>query len=571
MTRGGRQGWIAGATVTSLGTLGSRVLGMVRDMATAALLGLAGSGVMDAFVVAFRVPNLFRRLLGEGALAAGYVPVLAEALERDRTEAWYLARKIMLWIGAISAAAVLVAEIGFGVLALCCQRPPETTLALGLGAVLMPYVLLASLAALMAASLQCLGEFALPAATPMLLNVCWLVAAWGVAPHFVAKQSQAYVLAFSVLVAGALQVAVQWARLRQHGFQPTRALVPAQLAASEHLRQILARLGPMGFGMAVTQINALLASLLAWLLTAPVGPVASDRAGSATALSPPMASTPDDPNAAFRSGLGWRPLDRGAAAALYYAERVYEFPLGMIGVAAGTAMFPLLSRQAARGQHREFSAALTLGLQWVMFLGIPASAGLILLADPLVRLLFERGAFSADDALRTARVIRLSATGIWAYCAVPVMVRAYYALGEMRAPVRIGALAILWNLAVGAMLVGYLAEGALALAGATAAVVQMVLLGAGLLRSQTPPQTGALAATAARALAAAGAMFLAGRLLLTRLNVADTTAGRLIAVTVPLGVCLAVYLGTYVALGGRLFTSGNGPPESGTASGPSEP
>jgi len=243
----------------------------------------------------------------------------------------------------------------------------------------------------------------------------------------------------------------------------------------------------------------------------------------------------------------------------------------MIGVAAGTAMFPLLSRQAARGQHREFSAALTLGLQWVMFLGIPASAGLILLADPLVRLLFERGAFSADDALRTARVIRLSATGIWAYCAVPVMVRAYYALGEMRAPVRIGALAILWNLAVGAMLVGYLAEGALALAGATAAVVQMVLLGAGLLRSQTPPQTGALAATAARALAAAGAMFLAGRLLLTRLNVADTTAGRLIAVTVPLGVCLAVYLGTYVALGGRLFTSGNGPPESGTASGPSEP
>lgn len=571
MTHPQREGWIAGATITSLGTLGSRVLGMVRDMATAALLGLAGSGVMDAFVVAFRVPNLFRRLLGEGALAAGYVPGLAAALERDRTEAWRLASGIMLWIGAISGAAVLVAELGYAILGLTCQHSPETTLALGLGAVLMPYVLLASLAALMAASLQCLAEFALPAVTPMLLNVCWLVAAWWVAPYFVAKESQAYVLAVSVLVAGALQVAVQWGRLRKHGFRLARALAPGDPAASARLRRLLVRLGPMGFGMAVTQINALLASLLAWVLTAPVGAVGTAQLPSAVASQPPGAPSRAQPQAVPDPGLPWRPLERGATAALYYAERVYEFPLGLIGVAAGTAIFPLLSRHAARGQHKEFAAALTQGLQGVVFLGVPASAGLILLAEPLARLLFQRGEFSAEDALRTARVIRLSATGVWAYCAVPVLVRAYYALGEVRIPVRTGVLAVLWNLAVSAVLVGHLAEGALALAGATAAMFQTVLLGSRLLHTQVPLEVRGLAATTARAVGAAAAMFLAGRVLLIWLNPAEDTFGRLIAVMVPLAVCLAVYLGAFVALGGRVFTAGSEPPESDSASGPSEP
>ncbi len=565
-----RSAWIAGATITSLGTLGSRVLGMVRDMATAALLGLAGPGVMDAFVVAFRVPNLFRRLFGEGALAAGYVPVVAEALERDRSQAWHMARTLMLWIAALAGAAVLMAEMGLAILRLGCCPAPETALALGLSAVLMPYVLLASLAALLAANLQCLAQFAVPAATPMLLNICWLAAAWLVAPSFVAKQSQAYVLAVSVLVAGALQVAIQWARLRQQGFRLSGPLAPNDPAVRQRLRGILLRMGPMGFGMAVPQINVLLASLVAWLLTAPVStavawgeaaPSGWDTAGAAVATSEP----------APKASPLWRPLDRGATAALYYAERVYEFPLGLIGVAAGTALFPLLSRHAARGQKQEFGAALTLGLQGVLFLGIPASAGLVLLAEPLARLLFERGAFSASDTLRTAGVIRLFAVGVWAYCAVSVLVRACYALGEVRIPVRSGIMAVLWNLAFGVALVEHLAEGALALGATTAVIFQTWLLGRGLWHTRTPVDIRALGATAARAILAAAAMFLAGRVLMRFLSLDDTTAGRLLAVLVPLGTCVAVYLAVYAALGGRWVIQGTGFRGSDSGPGPSEP
>ncbi len=569
-----RHGWIAGATITSLGTLGSRVLGLVRDMATAALLGLAGSGVMDAFVVAFRVPNLFRRLLGEGALAAGFVPALAEALHRERPQAWRLAGALLARVGGLAAAAVLLAEIGCAVLGWFWPHAPETTLALGLSAALLPYVVLASLGALMAASLQCLGEFALPAAAPMLLNICWLAAAWLIAPHCAAKESQAYVLAGSVLVAGVLQVAVQGARLRRHGLRFGGAMAAGEPGTAEHLRRILGRMGPMGFGMAVTQINALLASLLAWLLTAPAGTLAGPGATPGPVCSV-EAIPPAGANGQAGFGLLGRPLDRGAAAALYYAERVYEFPLGMIGVAAGTALFPLLSRHAACGQHKEFGAALTLGLQWVLSLGIPASAGLFLLAEPLARLLFQRGAFSAGDALRTASVIRLYATGVWAYCAVPVLVRAYYARGEVRIPVRTGTLAVLGNLALGTLLVRYLAEGALALAGATSAMFQLALLWQGMRRGEAGVDGKALGATAGRALVATAAMLLAGWLLmqypLQPLAAADATHSRLIAVLVPLCVCLAVYAGTYAALGGRLAILGSGLRESDSGPGPSAP
>lgn len=569
-----RHGWIAGATVTSLGTLGSRVLGMVRDMATAALLGLAGSGVMDAFVVAFRVPNLFRRLLGEGALAAGVVPTIAQALQQDRTQAWRMAGALLAWVGGLAAAAVLLGEIGCAVLGWGWDPAPETTLALRLGAVLMPYVVLASLAALLAANLQCLAEFALPAVAPMLLNLCWLAAAWLIAPHFASKESQAYVLAVSVLVAGGLQVAVQGARLRAHGFRLSSALAIRDPVTAERLRGVLRRMVPMGFGMAVTQINALLASVLAWLLTAPAVTVGANCGLCATA-SGEVASASSERNETAAIGLLRRRLDRGATAALYYAERVYEFPLGMIGVAAGTALFPLLSRHAACGQHKEFGTALTLGLQGVLFLGIPASAGLFLLAEPLARLLFQRGAFTAEDALRTASVIRLCATGVWAYCAVPVLVRAYYARGEVRTPVRTGTLAVLSNLALGMLLVGYLAEGALALAGAISAMFQTMLLGRGLWRGQSVVDGKALAATAVRAVAATAAMFLAGRLLLPPwidpMTASDDTSSRLLAVLVPLGACLAVYLATYAVLGGRPIIPGSGLPVSDSGPSPEEP
>jgi len=223
MVRGQRHPLVFGAGITGLGTLACRVLGMIRDMATASLLGLSGGGVMDAFVVAFRIPNLFRRLFGEGALAASYVPVLARRLEQDRAAAWQLASVVFTWLSVLLAALLL------------------------------------------AATLQCLSEFRVPALAPTLLNLCWLVGAWGVAPWFAGdREAQAYVIAIAVLVAGGMQLAVQLPKLRALGFRFDYRWD----ASREHLFEIVRSMGPMVLGLAVTQINTLLDSLIAWGLSA---------------------------------------------------------------------------------------------------------------------------------------------------------------------------------------------------------------------------------------------------------------------------------------------------------------
>ena len=223
---------------------------------------------------------------------------------------------------------------------------------------------------------------------------------WGIAPHFAPdKQAQAYALAGAILIAGVLQFVVQLPILRRRGFR-----FDFNWSASRHsLGKIVIAMGPMLLGLAVTQINTLLDSLIAWgLAAAPEGPE----------------------QIAWLGGAVRYPMEQGAAAAIYFGERLYQFPLGILGLAVATAIFPLLSRHAARGDRRRLGADLTLGLRLVVFLGVPAGMGLILLAEPLARLLFERGQFTAHDTERAARMITCYAGGVWAYCALPVIVRA---------------------------------------------------------------------------------------------------------------------------------------------------
>ena len=390
MNPSGRHPLISGAGITSLGTFASRVLGMVRDMATAALLGMSGSPVMDAFVVAFRIPNLFRRLFGEGALTASYVPVLAARLEKGRAGAWQLVSVGLVWLSVILAGVVLVAEGVCVLIYAVWGASPGMPLLVGLTALMMPYMLFVCLAAQVAATLQCLAHFAIPALAPTLLNICWLAAVWGIAPWFAPDQeAQAAVLAGSILVAGVLQLAVQWPKLRTFGFRFDYNWP----AARDSLRDIATAMGPMVLGLAITQINTLMDSLIAWSLSAP----------------------PDGPQEiAWLGGVRY-PMQQGAASSIYYGERLYEFPLAIVGIAVATAIFPLLSRHAARGDHRMLGADLTLGLRLVLFFGVPASLGLILLAEPLARLLFQRGEFTPADTVRTARMIACYAGGVWAY------------------------------------------------------------------------------------------------------------------------------------------------------------
>ncbi len=523
---------IAGARITSLGTLTSRLLGMCRDIATAALLGLAGGGVMDAFVIAYRIPNLFRRLFGEGALTASYLPVLSAQLEKDRKNAWRLASVTFTWLTVVLAALVVLGELLFGLVWLVWGDLPGMGLLMGLAAVMLPYLLLICLAAQVTATLHALSHFSVPAFTPVVLNVCWLLAAliaWYCAPD---KPAQAYMLAVAVLVAGALQLGVQLPVLRRMGFR----FDYNWSAARSGLGQIGRALAPMLAGLAVTQINTFCDSLIAWGLAAPVGPGGP----------PPIT---------WLGGAVSYPLQQGAAAAIYYGERLYHFPVGVLGMAVAAAIFPLLSRHAARGDRAKLGRDLTLGLRLVICLGVPAGAGLIILAQPLARLLFERGQFTPDDTLRAARMIACYATGVWAFCALPVVIRGFYALGDCGTPARVAAWVVGLNLLLNLSLIWTpLEEAGLAVATSISAAVQLLLLIWIFTRRKGPLGWNVLAATALRTIVATLLMANVGYRtlwLLRQMAPAGGLPSQLARVLLPLLLSVAVYFAGYWLSRGR--------------------
>ncbi len=215
---------------------------------------------MDAYVVAFRIPNLFRRLFGEGAMTASFVPVLAEDLHRDRRSAWKLVTAAAVTLAAILSAITLLAELICGLLWLAWGDEPGMRLVLGLTAAMLPYTVLICLAALATATLQTLGEFRLPAAIPSVLNICWLIGAWFIAPRVTASaEGQAFIMSGCVLVGGLLQFVVQLPRLRQLGFRFEFDFVASRTA----LVRIVKTMTPTTLGLAITQINTLADSLIA--------------------------------------------------------------------------------------------------------------------------------------------------------------------------------------------------------------------------------------------------------------------------------------------------------------------
>ncbi len=526
--KGDRHPLLAGVTATSLGTLASRVLGVIRESAAAALLGLSQGGIMDAYVVAFRIPNLFRRLFGEGAMTASYLPEFAAELERDRRAAWRLASAAAVLLGLILVALVLMAEGICGALWLLYGDSPGMRLSLGLTAALLPYTVLICLAALAAATLQSLGEFRLPALVPSVLNICWLVGAWFVAPRLTADpQRQAFVMAGCVLVGGVLQLFVLLPALWRRGF----CFAFDFSGSRRSLGRIARAMIPTTLGLAVTQINTLSDSLLA-------------RG---------FASTPGGPTT-----IGWLggvayPCKQGAAAAVWYGERVYQFPLGLLGIAVATVIFPLLSRHAAAGRADRLGRDLTMALRLVLLGGIPAAAGLFLLAEPLARLLFERHNFTSADTTRAAAMIAWYAVGVWAFCAGPVLVRAFYAIGDRTTPVRVGLLAVGFNFAVNMVLIWPLGEAALAISTSMAAMFQLALLTARLARSDCRLNWRPLIGTLWRTLAATVAMSAAVIAALASLGDSRTTAALIMKVAVPMSAGALVFLAAiWLLRGGEL-------------------
>jgi putative peptidoglycan lipid II flippase len=535
MAQAERNTLISGTRITSLGTLASRILGMVRDMAQASLFGMSQGWVPDAFATAFRIPNTFRRLFGEGALAVSFLPVLAAELERSREQAWRLTSVMLALLGVVLTGLVLVIEGVCYLLWLLMGDLPGLSLVLGLTAVMMPYMIFMCLAAQAAAALQALSHFSVPALAPTLLNICWLVAVWFVAPWFAPnREAQAYVVAGAVLVAGALQLGSQLWMLRRLGFRYAYDW-PASRAA---VGQVLRTVAPMTLGLAITQINTLMDSLIAWGLTAGHG---------------------GPERIAWLGSTVRYPLTQGAATSIYYGERLYEFPLAILGIAVATAIYPLLSRHAARGDYRAIGADLTLGLRLVFFLGVPAAVGLVLMAEPLVRFMFEHGNWHGEDTARAARVIACFAAGVWAYCGVPVIVRGFYAHGDRTTPVRIGALMVLLNVSMDLTLIWPLAEAGLAVSTSICAVIQAGLMIVYFARHKAPLGWRALAATALRTVAATALMAAVCLATLALLGTGGGNVQRALRLLVPAAAGGAAYLIAYGLLGGtelRMLWSG---------------
>ncbi len=412
-------------------TLISRLLGFVRDVVIARIFG-AGVAA-DVFFVAFKIPNLFRRLFAEGAFSQAFVPVLTEHKNAGDPD------EVIDLVGATTGALALVLflVVALGVLAApifiavfapgFIQDAEKWELASCLLRITFPYLLFISLTALFGSLLNTYGRFALPALTPALLNIALIAAALLLAPRM---EQPVVALAIGVLVGGVLQFAVQFGAVLRLG---VLRRIRVNFAHSG-VRQILRLMGPAVFGVSVGQINLMIDTLIASFLT--VG------------------------------SISW----------LYYSDRLMEFPLGVFGIALATVVLPSLSKQHAEGEPEAFSATLDWALRLVLIIGLPASLALAILAEPMLSTLFQYGALTEHDVTMAGRSLVAYSAGLVAFILVKVLAPGFYAKQDTRTPVRIGIAAMCTNVVLNLALVVPLAHAGLALATALSAFLNAGLL-----------------------------------------------------------------------------------------------
>ncbi len=429
----------------------SRILGLARDILCAGFFGT--SMVWDAFTIAFRLPNLFRRLFGEGALSAAFIPVFTEYLEtKDRKEAWELARNLGTILFCLLAGIVIVGEATFCIVPRLTDLQPKWDLVFDLLLIMFPYVMFICLVAFSMAILNSLKHFLVPVLAPIILNLCWIFGIVVVASIFGHTAREKIVcVSYAILFAGFAQLGIQLPALRRFGmdFRPIFNL------SHPALKRIFKLMGPTIFGLAIVQINVLLDSLIA------VG------------FAPPAEGK--EAFALFGREFLY-PLKTGAASSLYYGDRLIQFPLGVFGIALANVIFPLFSAHAARQEWSNFKSTLNNAIRLMLFIGVPASIGLILLRQPLVELFYERKAFDAESTMRTTSVIFFYSIAVWAYCGLHVIVRAFYSLKDTKTPMKVGVCMVALNLVLNLTLIWFFKVGGLALATSISAILQLIVL-----------------------------------------------------------------------------------------------
>ena len=426
------------ATVSSM-TLLSRILGFVRDFVIARAFG-AGLAT-DAFFVAFRLPNLLRRLFAEGAFSQAFVPLLAEYRNRrGEAETKQLVDRVatLLFLVVMAVAAlgiagapllIYVSAPGFA------ADADKFALTVELTRITFPYILFMALVAFAAGILNTWSRFALPAITPVLLNLAFIAMALLAAPWF---DPPVLALAWAVFLGGALQLAIQVPALKRIGMLPRFDWAPGD----EGVRRVVKLMGPAVLGVSVAQISLLINTIFASFLPS------------------------------------------GSVSWLYYADRLMEFPAGLLGAALGTILLPSLARAHASDSREEFSALLDWGLRLTLLLTLPAALALALLAVPLLATLFQYGAFSAHDVLQTRAALVAYSVGLAGLILVKVLAPGFYARQDIRTPVKIALITLAATQAMNLAFIGWIKHAGLALSIGLASCLNAGLLWHGLRRRE---------------------------------------------------------------------------------------
>jgi putative peptidoglycan lipid II flippase len=412
-------------------TLISRILGFIRDMLIAHIFGV--NSATDAFFVAFKIPNFLRRLFAEGAFAHAFVPVLSDYKERgskialkefiDKTAGTLSTLLLLITLLGVAAAPMLIMLLAPGFM----WQGSQYELSVHLLQITFPYLLFIALVAFAGGILNAHGHFAIPALTPALLNICMIATAIWLAP-LMAEPVTA--LAWGVFAAGIAQLLFQLPSLMRLGLMPRLRWG----FNDPGVKRIINLMLPAIFSVSVTQINLLLDTLFASFLTI------------------------------------------GSVSWLYYSDRLVEFPLGILGIALATVILPNLSKSHAADDTDTFSNALDWGLRLVVLIGLPATIGLVMLAEPMLSTLFQYNEFGISDVHFAGQSLKAYSLGLLGFILIKVLVPGFTSRGDMKTPVRYGIYAMIASLGLNLALVFPLAHAGLALATSLGAFFNAVLL-----------------------------------------------------------------------------------------------
>ena len=448
---------ISSAKLIALCTLISRITGLARDILLAQAFGLGW--VQDAFAYAFQVPNLFRRLFGEGAMAPVFVPTFTKTLETEgRDAAWkLLARTLALMTLALSATVVvlwLVIAVVWYFLPVDPAQAAARELLLSLTALMLPFMLTICLVALLSAILNCVGSFGPAALAPVLLNLTMIAGIAWAAPHFAPGQPtrQVHLVALCVLLAGVVQLVFLLPALRANGVT-LGFRVDLRDPTVRHMGRLLV---PVALGQGVLAVGVFLDAQICTMLS----------------------HVHDTPATFSLLGLTLAyPLQEGALSSITCAQRLYQFPLGVLVISLATAALPAFSRAAARQDWPAWTTEVRQSLRLAVFEGLLAGVVMIVVPQALVRLLFEWGRITPEGTARIGYVVAWYGAGLWAFCAQHIVLRAFYSLGDVRTPLVISAGLLPLNVLLSLVLVWFdgVREAAFAISSSTTSSLGVVI------------------------------------------------------------------------------------------------